>query len=62
MLYRSLAGKLEGKKPFGRPRSRWENNIKMDLTEIVWKSSDWIDLAGCCQNDNDGFHITRGFF
>jgi hypothetical protein len=43
--YRILVGKLEGKRPIGRPRCRWENNIKMDLREIGWGGMDWIDLA-----------------
>jgi hypothetical protein len=34
--YRILVGKLEGKRPRGRPRRRWVNNIKMDLREIGW--------------------------
>jgi hypothetical protein len=38
-------GKLEGKRPLGRPRRRWVNNIKMDLREIGWDDMDWIDLA-----------------
>jgi hypothetical protein len=38
-------GKPEGKRPLGRPRRRWVNNIKMDLREIVWDGMDWIDLA-----------------
>ena len=33
-VYRVLAGKLEGKRPFGRPRHRWEDSIKMDLQEV----------------------------
>jgi hypothetical protein len=40
-----LVGKYEGKRPLGRPRSRWEDNIKMDLQEVEWWSMDWIDLA-----------------
>jgi hypothetical protein len=40
-----LVGKPEGKRPLGRPRRRWENNIKMDLREIGWGDMDWIDLA-----------------
>jgi hypothetical protein len=40
--YRILVGKPEGKRPLGRPRRRWVDNIKMDLTEVGW---DWIDLA-----------------
>jgi hypothetical protein len=38
-------GKLEGKRPLGRPRRRWVNNIKMNLTEIGWDGIDWIDLV-----------------
>jgi hypothetical protein len=43
--YRILVGKPEGKKPLWRPRSRWVNNIKMNLREIGWDGMDWIDLA-----------------
>jgi hypothetical protein len=43
--YTILVGKLEGKRPLGRPRRMWENNIKMDLREIGWGGVDWIDLA-----------------
>jgi hypothetical protein len=43
--YRILVGKLEGKKPLGRPRRRWEDNIKMDLREIGWGGMDLINLA-----------------
>jgi hypothetical protein len=38
-------GKPEGKKPLGRPRRRWEDNIRIDLREIEWDGMDWIDLA-----------------
>jgi hypothetical protein len=38
-------GKREGKRPLGRPRRTWEDNIKMDLREIGWGGMDWIDLA-----------------
>ena len=34
--YRVLVGKPEGKRPLGRPRSRWENNIKIDFQEVRW--------------------------
>ena len=44
-VYRVLAGKLEGKRPLGRPRCRWEDNIKMDLQEVGCGGMDWIDLA-----------------
>jgi hypothetical protein len=43
--YRILVGKPEGKRPLGRPRRRWEDNIRMDLREIGWGGMDWIDLA-----------------
>jgi hypothetical protein len=43
--YRILVGKPEGKRPLGRRRRGWENNIKMDLREIGWGSMDWIELA-----------------
>jgi hypothetical protein len=35
----------EGKRPLGRPRRRWVDNIKMDLREIGWDAMDWFDLA-----------------
>jgi hypothetical protein len=38
-------GKPEGKRPLGRPRHRWEDNIRMDLRGIGWGGMDWIDLA-----------------
>ena len=38
-------GKPEGKKPLGRPRRRWEYNIKMDLQEVEYGGMDWIELA-----------------
>jgi hypothetical protein len=38
-------GKPEGKRRLGRPRHRWEDNIKMDLQEVGCGSMDWIDLA-----------------
>jgi hypothetical protein len=43
-LYRVLVEKLEGKKPLGRPRRRWKDNVKMDLQEVGW-GMDWTDLA-----------------
>jgi hypothetical protein len=43
--YRILVGKPEGKRPMGRPRRRWMDNIKMDLKEIGWDGIHWIDLA-----------------
>ena len=44
-VHRVLVGKPEGKRPFGRPRRRWENNIKMDLQEMGWGYGDWTELA-----------------
>jgi hypothetical protein len=38
-------GKPEGKRPLGRPRRRWVDNIGMDLGEVGWDDVDWIDLA-----------------
>jgi hypothetical protein len=43
--YRISVGKPEGKRPLGRTRRRWEDNIKMDFREIGWGGMDWIDLA-----------------
>ena len=43
--YRVLEGKLEGKRPFGRRRRRWEDNIKMDLQDVECEGMDWIELA-----------------
>ena len=40
----SLVGKPEGKRPLGRPRRRWEDNIEMDLRDVGCDSGDWIDL------------------
>ena len=40
-----LVGKSEGKTPLGRPRHRWEDNIKMDLQEVGCGGMDWIELA-----------------
>ena len=44
-IYRVLVGKSEGKRPLGRPRPRWEDNIKMDLQEVGFRGMDWIKLA-----------------
>jgi len=44
-VYRVLVGKPKGKRPLGRPRSRWEDNIKMDLQEMECGGMDWIELA-----------------
>jgi hypothetical protein len=44
-VHRILMGKPEGKRPLGRPRRRWVDNIKMDLREIGWDGVHWIDGA-----------------
>jgi CRISPR/Cas system-associated protein Cas7 (RAMP superfamily) len=44
-VYRVLVGKPEGKRPLGRPRHRWEYNIKMDLQEVGCRCMDWIELT-----------------
>jgi hypothetical protein len=43
--YRILVGKPDGKRPLGRSRRRWVDNIKIDLREIGWAGMNWIDLA-----------------
>jgi hypothetical protein len=40
-----FVGRPDGKRPLGRPRRRWVDNIKMDLREIGWDGMDWTDLA-----------------
>ena len=44
-VHRILVGKPEGKRPLGRPRLRWEDNIKMDLQEVGRGCGDWMELA-----------------
>jgi hypothetical protein len=44
-VYRLLVGRPEGKRPLGRPRRRWEDNIKMDIREIGFDGANWIRLA-----------------
>jgi len=45
VAYGVLVVKLEGKRPLGRPRRGWENNIKMDLKEVLCGGMEWIELA-----------------
>jgi len=59
-VYRVLVGKLEGKRQVGRPRCRWEDNIKMDLQEVGCGDIDWIylnqdmgEVAGICECGNE---------
>jgi len=44
-VYKVLVGKSEGKRPSGRPRCRWEDNINMDHHEVRCGGMDWIELA-----------------
>ena len=44
-VHRVLIGKPEGKRPLGRPRRRWDGNIKMDLQEVGGSCGDWMELA-----------------
>jgi hypothetical protein len=53
--YRILMGKREGKRPLGRSRRRWENNIKMDIREIKLDGMDYINLA----DDRDQWYSTQ---
>jgi hypothetical protein len=51
--YRILVGKPEGKRPLGRPRCRWVDNVKIDLREIGWDGVDWIGLS----HDTDQWRV-----
>jgi hypothetical protein len=44
-VYRVLVGKPEGKRPLGRPKRRWDDNVGMDLQEVGCGCEDWIGLA-----------------
>jgi hypothetical protein len=44
-MYRVLVGEPEGKRPLGRPRCRWEDNIKMDLQEVGCGGMEWIEVT-----------------
>ena len=44
-MHKVLVGKPEGKRPLGRPRRRWEDNIKIDLQEVGRNCGDWMELA-----------------
>ena len=50
-VHKVLVGKPEGKRPLGRPRRRWEDNIKMDLQEVGRDCGEWMELA----QDRDGW-------
>jgi hypothetical protein len=53
-VYRVLVGKPERKRLHGRPRRRWEDNIKIDLQEVRCRGTEWIDLA---QDREGGGHL-----
>jgi len=44
--YRVLVEKPKGRRPLGRPKHRWEDNIKLELQEVAWGSMDWINGSG----------------
>jgi len=44
-VYKILFGNPEGKRLLGRPRSRWEDNVRMDVREVGWEGVDWMHLA-----------------
>jgi hypothetical protein len=57
-VYRVLVGKHDGKRPLGRPKRRWEDNIKADLQEVgcvgVWTGSSWLSIGtGNCEYGNE---------
>jgi hypothetical protein len=54
-VYRVLVGKPERKRPLGRPRRRWEDNIKKDLQEVGCRSMDWLNIrTGDCGKEPSG--------
>jgi hypothetical protein len=55
-VHRALVGKPEGKRLLGRPRRRWEDNIKMNLQEVGGGRGDWMELA----QDRDGWRPLVG--
>jgi len=56
VVHRVLVGKPEGKRPLGRPRRRWEDNIKVDLQKVEGGRGDWMELA----QDRDGWRALVG--
>jgi hypothetical protein len=61
-VYKVLVGKPEGKRPLGRPRRRWEDEIRMDVREIglgVWIGFDWLSMA--CSTHGRGEKSVQGF-
>ena len=55
-VHRVLVGKPEGKRPLGRPRRRWEDNIKLDVQEVGGDRGDWMELV----QDRDGWRALVG--
>ena len=55
-VHRVLVGEPEGKRPLGRPRRRWEDNIKMDLQEVGVDRGDWMELT----QDRDSWRVLVG--
>ena len=55
-VHRVLVGKPEGKRPLGRPRHRWKENIKMNLQEVGGSYGDWMELA----QDRDMWRVLVG--
>jgi hypothetical protein len=59
--YRIFVGKREGKRPLGRTRHRWEDNIKMDFREIGRGGMGWTDLTHLHGTTEDGFSLSRSW-
>jgi hypothetical protein len=61
-VYKILDGKPEGKRPIGRPRRTWDDNIRTDLRETGWEGVDWMQLAqvGCCEHGNEPSGSIKG--
>jgi hypothetical protein len=64
-VYKILVGKPEGERPLGRPRYRWEDNIKINLRETGLGGVDWNHLAqgpvaGCCEHGNEPLDSIKG--
>jgi hypothetical protein len=61
VAYKVSVGKPEGKSPLGRPRSTWDNNIKLGLQEMGLGTFDWIDLAQDRDRWRDLFNVVINF-
>ena len=65
-VHRVLVGKPEGKRPLGRPRHRWEDNVKMELQKVGGGCGDWMELAkdrdkvaGTCEYGDENFGFQK---